>query len=223
MGKIYCAECGTELDESMNFCSNCGAPLDDKSTNLTSNEIKKDSNNHSNENSLKIKEKPKTNNKYSTSTKVFLGVAGVSIILFIIGIIVIGSVITNSIDNTDSNVDTSNLSPSFTDTICGINFQIPEGYETFDGTDNKNMGTSTKWDRSYIGPNASMISISVSTTQGNFYWDLSQNRAYNDMDVTINGHDGILDSGGSFRYVTDGKLVMINGADEQQLESIIIE
>ena len=68
-----------------------------------------------------------------------------------------------------------------------------------------------------------MISISVSTTQGNFYWDLSQNRAYNDMDVTNNGHDGILDSGGSFRYVTDGKLVMINGADEQQLESIIIE
>lgn len=59
MGKIYCAECGTELDESMNFCSNCCAPLDDKSTNLTSNEIKKDSNNHSNENSLKIKEKPK--------------------------------------------------------------------------------------------------------------------------------------------------------------------
>lgn len=37
MGKIYCAECGTELDDSMNFCSNCGAPLDDKSTNLTSN------------------------------------------------------------------------------------------------------------------------------------------------------------------------------------------
>ena len=55
---VICPECGKEVKDAK-FCSNCGAPLDDKSTNLTSNEIKKDSNNHSNENSLKIKEKPK--------------------------------------------------------------------------------------------------------------------------------------------------------------------
>lgn len=29
MGKIYCTECGAELDESMHFCSKCGQSLDD--------------------------------------------------------------------------------------------------------------------------------------------------------------------------------------------------
>ena len=29
MGKIYCTECGMELDDSMKFCSNCGTPLND--------------------------------------------------------------------------------------------------------------------------------------------------------------------------------------------------
>ena len=28
MGKIYCTECGTELDESVKFCSSCGVPVD---------------------------------------------------------------------------------------------------------------------------------------------------------------------------------------------------
>lgn len=115
------------------------------------------------------------------------------------------------------------LSPSFTDTIYGINFQIPEGYETFDGTDNKNMYTSTSYDRSYMGPDANVIRISVATTQGGFYWDLNQNRAYDDVDKTINGHEGILDAGGGFTYVTGDKLVSIDGATEDQLESIIVE
>ena len=30
MGKIYCTECGAELDESVKFCSSCGAPRDKK-------------------------------------------------------------------------------------------------------------------------------------------------------------------------------------------------
>ena len=28
MGKIYCTECGAELDESVKFCSSCGASLE---------------------------------------------------------------------------------------------------------------------------------------------------------------------------------------------------
>ena len=40
MGKIYCTECGTELDDSVKFCSSCGTSLsDEKSTSNSSNQI----------------------------------------------------------------------------------------------------------------------------------------------------------------------------------------
>ncbi len=224
MGKIFCSQCGTELDDSMNFCSNCGEPIEDETVASLSDEVKEDDNNSPIENSVKIKEKPKkdSNSKYSTTTKVFLGIAGVCIIIFIV---LTGSAIMNSTHDTNYSENTASktLSPSFTDTIDGISFQIPEGFETFDGTDNKNKYTSTTSDRSYLGPDAALLRISVSTAQGNYYWDLSQNRAYNDVDKTINGHEGVLDAGGGFRYITDGKLVLIDGATEDQLESIIIE
>ena len=229
MGKIFCEECGTELDDSMNFCSNCGTQIGDENINSDSNEKIEDQDTSSNENSVKINEEPNNANKskYSTTTKVFLGVAGVCIIIAILGAVLLGSAIMSSTDDTsyyNEDTESETLSPSFTDTIYGIDFQIPEGFETFDGTDNQNKGTSTTYDRSYIGPDAGLIRISVSTAEGNFYWDLSQNRAYDDVDKTINGHEGILDVGGGFKYVTDdGKLVMIDGASEDQLESIIIE
>ena len=129
----------------------------------------------------------------------------------------------NSTGDVDGSGNTlENLSPSFTDTIDGISFKIPEGYNTIDGIDNQNHYTYTVSDRYYETTNGSMITISVSTSQGNFYWDLSQSRSYNAVDKTINGHEGVLD-GDSFKYITDGKLVMINGASEDQLESIIVE
>ena len=43
------------------------------------------------------------------------------------------------------------------------------------------------------------------------------------VEKTINGHTGVLKSSGAFSYVSGDKLVVIIGADEQQLESIIIE
>ncbi|WP_407411193.1 hypothetical protein [Methanobrevibacter sp.] len=170
------------------------------------------------------KSKKSGTTKFSTTTKIFLGVATACIILFVIGIVAIGFSMMNSADDagiSDSSSET--LSPSFTDTIYGINFQIPEGYETFSGTDNKNKGTMVTYDRSYLGPDGNIIEISISTTQGSFYWDLSQNREYDDVEKTINGHDGVMKSSGIFSYVTGDKLVVITGADEQQLESIIIE
>ena len=33
MGKIYCSECGNELDDSVKFCSNCGNVIDDNHSN----------------------------------------------------------------------------------------------------------------------------------------------------------------------------------------------
>ena len=37
MGKIYCSECGTQLDDSVKFCSNCGTPLSDEYAPLNRN------------------------------------------------------------------------------------------------------------------------------------------------------------------------------------------
>lgn len=53
MGKIYCTECGAELDDSVKFCSKCGNKLD-KTINSKSNELKEDID-FSNKNSIKTK------------------------------------------------------------------------------------------------------------------------------------------------------------------------
>ena len=37
MGKIFCTECGTELNDSVKFCSNCGTPLNDENDSFKSN------------------------------------------------------------------------------------------------------------------------------------------------------------------------------------------
>lgn len=56
MGKIYCTECGTELDDSVKFCSNCGTSLSDENdTSNSSNEIINISNFNANEVISKIK------------------------------------------------------------------------------------------------------------------------------------------------------------------------
>lgn len=33
VGKIYCTECGTELDESVKFCSECGSKIGNTNSN----------------------------------------------------------------------------------------------------------------------------------------------------------------------------------------------
>lgn len=38
MGKMYCSECGTQLDDSVKFCSNCGTPLNNENEAFKSNE-----------------------------------------------------------------------------------------------------------------------------------------------------------------------------------------
>lgn len=223
MGKIYCTACGKELDDSMNFCSNCGTPLNDEDETIKSKKVEND--NSLSENSNKIKETSEKvkSSKYSSSTKVFLGVAGICIIIFILGIIIAGSALINSFNDVPAENNSKTITPSFTDSIYGINFQIPEGYETFAGTDNQNKGTMVTYDRTYLNHGGGgEITISVSTTKGSFHWDLSQNRAYDDVEVTINGHSGVLKSSGTFSYLSGDKLVTIQGASQQQLESIII-
>lgn len=240
MGKIYCTECGTELDDSMNFCLNCGAKLNKKDKSSASDEllVTKDYSNEDIDNNKKIEDSNSVNDdsvessiqskksnkvKYSTGTKIFLAIAGICIIIFIVGVVLVGMAIINDSGDVDGSGNTSeDLSPSFTDTIDGISFNIPAGYTTFAGTDNQNHYTYTTSDRYYETTNGSMIDISVSTSRGSFYWDLSQSKSYDAIDKTINGHEGVLE-GDSFKYITNDKLVIINGASEDQLESIIVE
>ena len=54
-------------------------------------------------------------------------------------------------------------------------------------------------------------------------WQLIQNRDYDDVDKTINGHTGVLKSSGVFSYVDGEKLVVIEGASTSQLKDIIID
>ena len=223
MGKIYCTECGTELDDSVKFCSSCGTPVDNKNIIPKSNEVNENKNNSNK--GINVKEISKKANKsnFSAASKVFLGVAAILVICVLIVVAYVGFSMMTVNDADISEDTTETLSPSFTDTVYGINFQIPEGYETFSGKDNQNKGTMITYDRSYMGSDGNIIEIAVSTTQGSFYWDLTQNRDYDDVDKTINGHSGVLKSSGVFSYVTGDKLVVITGADEQQLENIIIE
>lgn len=37
LGKIFCSQCGTELDDSAKFCSNCGNVIEDDSPKITNN------------------------------------------------------------------------------------------------------------------------------------------------------------------------------------------
>ena len=73
MGKIYCTECGAELNESSAFCSKCGNPIDsDEKSNAKSNSI--------NTNDL-------TNNIQNTIlNKPIIIILGVVILLLIVGI-----------------------------------------------------------------------------------------------------------------------------------------
>ena len=74
MGKIYCSECGTELDDAVNFCSNCGTPLDDD---VSMKSVGKSG--VSNDLSTKAKKSNKTN--YSSSSKILLGIAGFFLVI----------------------------------------------------------------------------------------------------------------------------------------------
>ena len=125
MGKSYCSECGTELDDSAKFCSKCGASFDNKDTN---------------------------NNKYTNTTKI-IGIAIIGIILIILAIVFIGhSGINSSVDANDNDSDQSYIEniygidfsiPSYLKNINSTDMEkdangvitCSETYERPDGTD----------------------------------------------------------------------------------------
>ena len=89
MGKIYCTECGTELDDTVKFCSSCGTPVDNNDKMTDSNDVNiNDKSSNDNPVEIKGKSKKTINRKYI--------VGG---IIAIIMIAILGFVIVNKLFN----------------------------------------------------------------------------------------------------------------------------
>ena len=217
MGKIYCTECGTELEDTVKFCSSCGTPIDDIDSNFNESV--------DNNNLLKDKSNPnekttKSNNpKKSDNTKVLV-IAGICVIIFILGIILVGSSFMNTTNDASTNDDTSEPQP-FIENIYGIDFSIPGYFKNVESTDYEDDGNGgISCTRTYERPDGTGIAIIVGTNPDG--WNL--NNDITGTDMTVNGHHGKLSSSRDvFGYVSGDKLVVISGTSQEEVESIIIE
>lgn len=129
MGKIYCTECGTELEDTVKFCSGCGSQVDNGNINTNSKEAI-DNNNLSNKDSVEIKEKSKT----SINRKYLAGIIIAIIIISILGFVII--TVSSPLYSSGYTVDSSDYSihsdkgsrPSFDDEFAGSNVRFYEKY-----------------------------------------------------------------------------------------------
>ena len=219
MGKIYCTECGAELDESVNFCSKCGTSLSNKDITPNSNESEESNEVPNKEINTKDMPEKSNNNKHSHNSKVYLGIAGVLIIICLIGAALIGFSGITSSDNTNIDKDTSEQ--PFIENIYGIDFSIPGYFKNVKSEDYEDDGTGViTCTRTYERPDGTGIAIIVATCPEG--WDLD-NRITG-IDMTVNGHHGKLDNnGGVFGYLSGDKLVVISGTSQKEVEEIIIE
>ena len=195
MGKIYCTECGAELDDSVKFCSSCGTPIDKKD--ITSTDKITANNKDSNDNPVEVKEKSKKpiNRKY-------LAVGAVlAIIIIILGVIIV--TVTSPLYSADYTVDSSDYSvssdklstPTFDREFTGSNV----GFKENDGN-----GEIDVWHHSADGEDVDYYLKQYSTydkdTSGNYINAYGMNPDYgvkikNTKDITIDGVKG---------YIMDG-------------------
>lgn len=217
MGKIHCTECGHELDDKVKFCSNCGTKTDNNT--ITSYTNENTEHNASKEDSIIKNTSKKTKNDTKSNNNKILAIAGVCIILIILGIILIGSSINNDPDDTTINEDNSDT--PFIETIYGIDFSIPGYFKNVETRDYEDDGTGMiSCTRTYERPDGTGIAIVVSTSSDG--WNLDNDPTA--MDMTINGHHGKLTSTRDvFGYVSGDKLVTISGTSQEEIEDIIIE
>ena len=87
MGKSYCKECDSEINEDVDICPKCGKPINNEEENSDLNKIK-------NNNTISV-EKKEINEKSSykqtfTSKKKFLTLTVICVILFIIVVMTFG-------------------------------------------------------------------------------------------------------------------------------------
>ena len=125
----------------------------------------------------------------------------------------------NKITDTYSEDDDS----AFFDEIYDIYFRIPPGFKTTAREDNTYFEENgiTSCMRAYSG--SCKLEISVSTIDG--FWDLDMVRQFDDVDLTINRHEGLYNPQTKvFKYFHGYgyKLVMIVGANENQLRYLLI-
>ncbi len=168
MGKIYCNECGAELDDAINFCPSCGKAIGD--------------------NSPKIENKLKTNRNF-----LIIGILGILAILLLVGIVFMGqgsdgSIYTiNGLDFTIPNAY-DKYDPS-SQTVHGLysenyEFSTSKGYNyddiTITVTDIGNNDVSDLennhrndwvWNEEEIGGKTGFGKISGSTQYGFVYYE----------------------------------------------------
>lgn len=216
MGKIYCTECGCELEDTVKFCSNCGTKTDNDTVTSDTNENTK--NRILEDNSI-INVSNKTKNDTNSNNYKILAIAGFCTIIIILGIILIGSSVNNFPDETTIAEDNSDK--PFIETIYGIDFSIPGYFKNVETTDYEDDGTGIiSCTRTYERPDGTGIAIVVSTCPEG--WDLDNDPTA--IDMTINGHHGKLTSARDvFGYVSGDKLITISGTSQEEIEDIIIE
>ena len=214
MGKIYCTECGKELEDTVKFCSNCGTPTDDVDSEFNEsvdNNVLKDKSAHN-------EKTTKSNNPKKLDNSKVLVITGLCIIIFILGILIVGSSFMNTANDAGTNDATSEPQP-FIENIYGINFSIPGYFKNVESTDYEKDETGlVSCTRTYERPDGTGIAIIVATNPDG--WDLD----HKGIDMTVNGHHGKLTyERDVFGYISGDKLVSISGTSQEELESIIIE
>ena len=106
MRKIYCTECGAELEDTVKFCSSCGASVDNNNKTTNSNEVINNAH-PSNKDSIENKDKTK---KKSFNRKYLAGAIIAIIIIIVLGLIII--TVTSPLYSADYTVNSSDYSVS---------------------------------------------------------------------------------------------------------------
>lgn len=190
MGKIYCTECGAEMDESMKFCSSCGTPINNTDTNTKPNETIESNKTSNND----IKTKKSSNSKYLVG-----GIIAI-IIIAVLGFVII--TVSSPLYSADYTVDTSDYSvsssqgaPTFDRLFDGSNINFKEK----DGN-----GKIDIWHRNADGEDVDYYLKQYSTydkdTSGNFINYYGMNPDYgvkikNTKEITIDGVKGYIMEG----------------------------
>lgn len=190
MGKIYCTECGAELDDKVKFCSSCGAAINNTNTTTKPNETTKTNKPSNND----IKTKKSSNSKY------LIGGIIAIIIIAVLGFVII--TVSSPLYSADYTVDTSDYSvspgqgsPSFDRLFDGSNVKFK---------DNDGTGEIDIWHHSADGKDVDYYLKQYSTydkdTSGNYINAYGMNPDYgvkikNTKEITIDGVKG---------YIMDG-------------------
>ena len=193
MGKIYCTECGTELDDTVKFCSSCGALVDNNDKMADSNDVNINDKS-SNDNPVEIKEK----SKKTINRKYIVGGIIAIIIIAILGFAIV--TVTSPLYSAGYTVDTSDYSihsdksssPTFDSEFAGSNVRFYE---------NNGNGEIEVWHHNAHGHDVDYYLKQYSTydkdTSGTLigYGDAYGVKIKNTNDITVDNTKGYIMNG----------------------------